>query len=70
MVRSVLKVLLHSKGEINMSKKCYDHLGNEFSSKGEMCNHYGIKYTNFSSRISLGWSLEKALTEPIQKKNK
>lgn len=46
--------------------KCYDHLGQEFDSLQEMCNHWGISYQIYSSRIRRHkWSVEKALTTPI-----
>ena len=45
--------------------KCYDHLGNEFPSKVAMCEYYKIERQVFFGRIAMGWSLEKALTTPI-----
>ena len=46
-----------------MSKKsCIDHLGNNYSSQEEMCNHYGISSGTFIGRIKRGYSLEEALT--------
>ena len=49
-------------------KECSDHLGNKFESVNKLCNHYNIAYGVFYSRIKRGWSLEKALTEPINQK--
>ena len=49
------------------SEKVIDYLGNEFNSKREMCEKYGIPYSTFSTRINkLKWSLERALTIPIE----
>ena len=48
--------------------KCYDHLGNIFNSKKEMCEYYGVCKTTFKSRIESGWSLEDALTGKEVKK--
>lgn len=45
-------------------KKRFDHLGNEFSSRRELCKHYGIDEGTFSARIRQGWSLEDSLTKP------
>jgi len=38
-----------------------DHLGNEYSSKKKMCEHYGISVYTFKDRIKKGMSLEDAL---------
>ena len=46
-------------------KKCKDHLGNEFESIQEMCDHYNINRNNYNTRIKNGWSTEKALTTPV-----
>ena len=43
---------------------CTDHLGNEYPSKVEMCEKYGITTKQYFGRIRLGWSVEKALTTP------
>jgi hypothetical protein len=45
---------------------CYDHKGNMFTSKTQMCSYYGINNTCFHSRLSIGWSLEAALTTPVK----
>lgn len=50
-----------------------DHLGIEYKTKSDMCKAYGIAYKVFYRRISLGWSLEEALTEkknPIKPNSK
>lgn len=42
-----------------------DYLGNEFSSKTEMCKAWGIDYATFSRRMNqYGWSLEQSLITP------
>lgn len=46
-------------------KKCKDHLGNEFNSLAEMCEHYKVGLMTFRSRINRGWSLEDALMIPV-----
>lgn len=39
-----------------------DHLGNSFSSKVKMSEHWGVNYDTFRDRIKRGWSLEESLT--------
>jgi len=41
--------------------KCKDHLGNEYDSKKEMCEHYNIDISTFYFRIKKRYSLENAL---------
>jgi dCMP deaminase len=50
---------------INNANKCTDHLGNEFRSLNEMCEHYGIESNTFTQRLGRGWGLKQALTEPV-----
>lgn len=45
--------------------KCKDHLENEFPSQMKMCEHYGIDKQVYFGRLKMGWSLEKALTTPL-----
>lgn len=52
----------------NAGDKCVDHLGNKFNSKKAMCEHWGIDRALYHSRIRLGWSLEDALTKPLDYK--
>lgn len=40
-----------------------DHLGNEFKTKTEMCNHYGVDRNRFNDRIKRGYSVERALNK-------
>lgn len=42
-----------------------DHLGNEFRSKAEMCDHYGVQKHTFLNRIKNGNDLETALTKSV-----
>lgn len=52
---------------------CYDHDGNPFPSKKEMCAAYGVEYKHFQRRITeYGWSLKDALLgrDDIGKKGK
>ena len=44
-----------------------DHLGNVYSSVKEMANHYGLALDTYQRRIKMGWSIEKSLTESINK---
>ena len=45
-----------------------DHLGNVYISKTHMCDHYGVSRSLYDYRRRLGWTLEKALCEPIKRK--
>ena len=60
-----LKVILEyeKKGE-----EYTDHLGNKFGSKKEMCRYWKIPQYLYNARIRLGWSLERTLTTPNQRK--
>jgi len=43
-----------------------DHLGNKFNSISEMCRSYSMNYDTYDNRVShLGWTLEEALTIPL-----
>lgn len=44
-----------------------DHLGNEYSSISEMCKAYGIMDETYRYRIKHGFSVEEALTMPLQR---
>lgn len=48
-----------------LRNQCQDHLGNIYPSKKAMCDAYGIDRQTFFGRKTLGWSLEKCLTEPL-----
>jgi len=47
-----------------------DHLGNHFKSVSAMTKHWGISRTTYLSRISMGWSVEKALTFTIREESR
>ena len=49
-------------------KQCTDHLGKVHGSVKAMCAEYGIAYDVFNSRRMRGWTLEDALTVPLDKK--
>lgn len=53
-----------------MSKQCTDHLGNTFKSIEEMCKYYHIKQITFYSRLKKDYSLEEALTIPVNEDKK
>ena len=44
------------------SKECVDHLGNVFPTQTKMVAYYGVRQPTFLKRLSLGWTLEEALT--------
>ena len=52
--------------KVNFGKTCTDHLGNSFPNIRTMCEHYGTTEKIYWGRIRIGWSIEKALTTPIQ----
>ncbi len=47
------------------AKKCVDHLGSEYLSEAKMCEHYNINFYTYRERIQKGYSIERALTEPL-----
>lgn len=49
---------------------CKDHLGNEFSSIGDMIGYYGITRTVYGYRKKLKWTLKDILTTPVKKQGK
>lgn len=50
--------------------ECEDHLGNRYPSLNAMCRAYGLTRHRYSSRIKMGWPMERALTEPYVVNNK
>lgn len=42
-----------------------DHQGRTYSSITEMCSAYGVKVATYNYRIANGWSIEDALTTPL-----
>ena len=47
-----------------------DHLGHTYKNMHEMARAYGKNQRHIVKRLTAGWSLEKALTEPIKTKRK
>jgi len=43
-----------------------DHKGNKFKSVSEMCRFWDVKLSRYKERVKMGWSVEKALTEPAK----
>lgn len=47
-----------------------DHTGARFATTADMCRHWGIPVDCFRQRFEIrGWTLERALTEPVGKGN-
>lgn len=42
-----------------------DHLGKQFNTRRDMCEHWGIDIGIYTNRISRGWTVEDALTKPV-----
>ena len=40
----------------------YDHLGNYFETKSDLCRAYNISVKKLTARLNRGWTLERALT--------
>lgn len=52
-------------------KKCTDHLGNEYESISQMCEHYGISINLYIHRLGCeNWSLKDVLTMPADKRRR
>lgn len=49
-------------------KRCEDHLGIEYPSVTEMCATYKMPIKTYCERRRSGWSVEKALTTPVNKR--
>ena len=45
-----------------------DNLGNIYPSKTQMCEQYGISRGSYDYRRKLGWTVEKALCSPVNRK--
>lgn len=52
--------------KINFGKPCYDHLGNKYPNIRSMCEAYETTEKVYWGRVRIGWSVEKALTTPLQ----
>lgn len=64
-LREILTTPVRGYNNINT-----DHAGNKFKNKAEMAAHYGINENALDNRIySLGWSLERALTTPVGRRD-
>jgi len=67
-IQDALTIPVNSGNHTSQFLKTYDHLGNEFKSKKEMCLHYGVPYKVFTQRYYMyGLSLEDSLTKPVAK---
>lgn len=51
-----------------MAKKYTDHLGNEYSTKKEMAEAYGLEWETFKARLRVGKTLKEALTTPLDER--
>ena len=49
-------------------KRCEDHLGIEYATVTEMCATYKMPIKTYCKRRRSGWSVEKALTTPVNKR--
>ena len=47
---------------------CKDHLGKEYTTEKEMCEHYDMSQATYSYRKRMGWSIEKIFTTPVRKR--
>lgn len=52
------------------SRYVTDHLGHHYQNMHEMARAYNKNQRHIVKRLTAGWSLEKALTEPIKTKRK
>lgn len=68
--KSKREALTTESGSIRLKKSRTDHLGKTFNSKDDMCKYWNIPVGTYTARIYAGWSKEKALTAPVQKKLK
>lgn len=66
-VRSTM-CLKPERHSVERIKYFVDHLGKQYSSNREMCEHWGIAYETYLNRMKNGWSLEEALTVPSRNK--
>ena len=47
-------------------KPARDHEGNVYSSVSAMCSYWGVTTSAYNGRIRQGWTIEEALTTPVQ----
>ena len=62
---SLEDALERPKKESSVKNIVYDHLGNEFNTKTDMCKYWGIEIKRLYSRTRNGWSLQEALETPV-----
>lgn len=51
-------------------KKCRDHLGHEYRSIRKMAAYWKVEYQALLARLKKGWSVEKALTAPLDRRGR
>ena len=66
---SVKDALMTPVSKKNSSIEVTDHLGKQYKSLGSMAKAYGLKPVTLSDRLSRGWSIEEALTTPVDTTN-
>lgn len=49
-------------------KTVVDHLGNVYNNESEMLVHYKLSRSSYNYRLEHGWSLEKTLTTPMNRR--
>ena len=54
------------KSSREKEKPFEDHLGTTFASVSAMCEHWGVTTSAYNGRIKNGWTVEEALTTPVQ----
>lgn len=48
-----------------VAKGAVDHKGNQYPTIKEMCEFYGVSVATYKYRLAQGWTLEAALTDPL-----
>lgn len=56
-----LEEALTGTGPYRQGTPCTDHLGQTFTSKAAMCEHWGTTRDSYDARLKRGWTLEEAL---------
>ena len=56
---------ISSPVKMDEREECEDHLGNKFPFLLSMCMHWHIKQRHYKNRIAAGWTVESALTTPV-----
>ena len=65
---SLEKILTEPLKPAPQGRPCEDHLRQKFKTQSAMCKHWGIPPETFSMRMKAGWSLRRALIQPVKKK--